>query len=129
MLTEKSSGADNPITSRKVLLSCPFSQYRSSAGSPARPKPVHIPTVPLPSTPDQNSSISSRGFQPEQYLQEKKACVEQHNSSMSISMTDFAGSEEDFLQSEKGMNLNSTDKVEQEQDTTTVLISTPTLTE
>ena len=109
MLTEKSS--------RKVLLSCPFSQYRSSGGSPARAKPVHIPTVPLPSTTDQNSSISSRGFQPEasieQYLLEKKACVEEESSSMSISMTDLAGGEEDFLQSEKGchhLNLYSINK-------------------
>ena len=108
MLTENSS--------RKVLLSCPFSQYRSSGGSPARAKPVHIPTVPLPSTTDQNSSISSRGLQPEpsieQYLLEKKACVEQ-SSSMSISMTHLAGSEEDFLQSEKGchhLNLYSINK-------------------
>ena len=51
MLTEKSGGADYPITSRRVLLSCPFSQYRSGAGSPVRPKPVQIPSVPLPPLP------------------------------------------------------------------------------
>ena len=118
VLTEKSGGADNPVTSRKVLLSCPFSQYRSSGGSPARAKPVNIPTVPLPFTPGQVSSsspnISGRAFTPEptseQYLLEKRACREA-SSSMSISLTDSADCEEDFLQSEKGFHHLNFDSI------------------
>ena len=69
MLTEKSDGADNPLSSRRVLLSCPFSQYRSSAGSPVRPRPVHIPTVPLPpplplpATPGRSDHFIAEYFQ------------------------------------------------------------------
>ena len=102
MLTEKSGGADNPVTSRKVLLSCPFSQYRTSGSSPARPKPVDIPTVPLSVSPGHQEGsfpVSSSNSASEQYLLEEKACGQQQRSSMSVSMTDF---DEDFLQSEKG---------------------------